>query len=186
MVPTYLSTTTEVEVKYILHLPLVLENWTWHVDLLKPNKAVQKTYQKWLLSSVASNVPLQFVWCCECPFTPFLRTLKSIKKGLNLINEIQLGDHLLWCAKFYKSQNRRLFYFFFNFLDTLKGLSPVCTSIWSFNLDALEHTTLQSGCGHTWRLPSLHCSSSSCWCKLPQQCYYLSLVTVQYCTILHV
>ena len=31
---------------------------------------------------MASNVPLQFVWCCECPFTPFLRTLKSIKKAL--------------------------------------------------------------------------------------------------------
>ena len=58
-------------------------------------------------------------------------------------------------------------------LDTLKGLSPVCTSIWSFNLDALEHTTLQSGCGHTWRLPSLHCSSSSCRYKLPQQ-YFIS------------
>ena len=69
---------------------------------------------------------------------------------------------------FNKTHNRRLFKFFFNFLDTLKGLSPVCTSIWSFNLDALEHTTLQSGCGHTWRLPSLHCSPSSCRCKLPQ------------------
>ena len=27
-------------------------------------------------------MPLQFVWRCECPFTPFLRTLKSIKKAL--------------------------------------------------------------------------------------------------------
>ena len=27
-------------------------------------------------------MPLQFVWCCECPFTLFLRTLKSIKKAL--------------------------------------------------------------------------------------------------------
>ena len=31
---------------------------------------------------MASNVPLQFVWCCEGPFTPFLRTLKLIKKAL--------------------------------------------------------------------------------------------------------
>ena len=27
-------------------------------------------------------MPLQFVWFCEGPFTPFLRTLKSMKKAL--------------------------------------------------------------------------------------------------------
>ena len=65
-------------------------------------------------------------------------------------------------------------------LDTLKGLSPVCTSIWSFNLDALEHTTLQSGCGHTWRLPSYTVPRPPVGTN-----YHNNISSVTVCAILH-